>query len=351
MKSKFNRFGLALALGAFCLPACVPTGGSGGGGGTTPPAATYEISTWAPYTSKQSVQDSIKREKHSLDTVHVFRHVLAADGTFGPLEKADPNFVADLIADPNVDVVATLSDGGVAGLARSVLDSNRQRHLDAIVALIKSENYAGVDLNYVGMTAAERGIFSAFVEDLAQALDAEAKRLVVTVYAQTSAPGDWDGAQSHDYARIGAAADQVNIMCYDFGRPTTTPGPVGSLAWVTRVISHAVGLIPPGKIFLGLPLYGRDWESGKEGWSLTDRSAQDLIAQHGATPAYSATDAESTFGYSQGGKSHTVWFQTPEGLEAKLDLVDANGLGGAVTWRIGNDDPAAWNSIRKALNR
>jgi spore germination protein YaaH len=55
---------------------------------------------------------------------------------------------------------------------------------------------------------------------------------------------------------------------------------------------------------------------------------------------------ESWFTYPQNGKTRTVWFSSSRALEAKLDLIEAEDLGGLAIWRLGNEDPRNWEVIR-----
>ncbi|HEX6988624.1 MAG TPA: chitinase, partial [Bacillota bacterium] len=100
------------------------------------------------------------------------------------------------------------------------------------------------------------------------------------------------------------------------------------------------------------PAYGRDWPAGGVGGgrALTARQIDELTARRGITPAYDAATGEATFNYiDDQGVARVVWFTPPEGVAAKLSLVDEYGLGGFVMWRMGQEVDGYWTAITRAL--
>ena len=132
-------------------------------------------------------------------------------------------------------------------------------HVTAIVALVQRNQYAGIDLDYENLHAADRQAFSTFVTRLAHALHAKGKVLSVAVFAKTTNAGTDPRNVAQDYAAIGRAADQVRLMAYDYHWESSAPGPVAPISWVRAVLRYAKTQIPASKIILGVPLYGYDW--------------------------------------------------------------------------------------------
>ena len=88
----------------------------------------------------------------------------------------------------------------------------RAAHITTIVDMTKSHQWAGIDIDYESLSAADRSGFSAFIGELGSALRQAGKRLTVTVHAKTSEPGDWSGARAQDWKALGAAAGEVRVM-------------------------------------------------------------------------------------------------------------------------------------------
>ena len=69
-----------------------------------------------------------------------------------------------------------------------------KQHVSAIVALVLAHHYAGIDIDYENLHAADRHVFTVFITDLAAALHAHGKMLSVAVFAKTTNAG-YGGAQ------------------------------------------------------------------------------------------------------------------------------------------------------------
>jgi spore germination protein len=249
----------------------------------------------------------------------------------------DPR-VIDAIRDAGVDLVPTVF-GGRAGV------KPRPGHVDALVGLVLANGYDGIDLDCEALAAGDRSSFSAFVQEMGVALHEHGKVLEVAVYAKTSEPGTWNGPQAQDYAAIGAVADRVQIMGYDFHWQTSRPGPIGPRPWLEEVLAFAVTVVPASKVDLGINLYGYDWV-GEAGETVMWDDARARAKEHGAVRNWAADDVEPWFTYVEGDESHTVWYGDAASVAARLDLVSRNRLGGATFWRLGGEDPAVWDEVR-----
>lgn len=225
----------------------------------------------------------------------------------------------------------------------------RAAHLAAIVELARSHQWAGIDLDYESLRAADRAAYSAFIHDLAAALHRVQKRLTLTVHAKTAEPGDWSGARAQDWRALGASADEVRVMAYDYSTDTSPPGAIAPVAWVQSVLQLAVAEVPRAKIVLGLATYGYDWMSGEQAQDLQWADAEALAQAHSAKVMWDPTSASPWFAYTDaGGHPHTVWYENARSLQAKLDLALRYRIGGVVLWRLGGEDPAIWELLRQA---
>lgn len=324
------------------------TGGGSTGGGTSTPA--YEVAVWFPPWDTARAEASLWREAQSIDTVHLFWHYMRADGTIATRSGLRLGLVADCQA-AGLRVVPTITDGFASGRASAVLGNatSRAAHVQHIVDLVVAQGYDGVDLDYEAMGAGDAANFSLFVEELSTALHALGKIVTVAVYGKTSA-GSWSGPLSHDYARLGAAADRLNIMGYGYGYSGGAPNPIGPVHWIERVAAYAVSVAPASKIMMGLPFYAYDWPDGGNGVALTHDGVVSRLNQYSPQVGYNPRNGESTFSYStSSGTHHTVWYQSPEGFRDKCQVVRTCGLRGIAIWRMGGEDPDLWGSIRAIL--
>ena len=221
------------------------------------------------------------------------------------------------------------------------------RQVAGIVALVEAHRYAGIDLDYENLQAADRQAFSAFVTGLAGALHARGKILSVALFAKASDAGYAPRNVAQDYAAIGKVADQVRLMGYDYHWDTSPPGPVAPVGWIRDVISYAKTQIPASKIILGIPEYGYDW-SGGFGTGISWLQALQRSRQYHAPPHYDASSQSPWFTYADASQHrHTVWFENAESTQAKLDV--AQGIGGVYLWMYGYGDPGTWSVLHQVL--
>lgn len=246
-------------------------------------------------------------------------------------------------------------------LARMLNDpAQRAAHVRTLVELVTGNGYDGIDLDYETMAwqgnpadrpAAGRG-FVRLLADLGPALHRHGKLLTVAVGARTGPfARNW---AVHDYAAIAPLVDRLRLMTYDYHSPGSTPGPIAPLWWVEAVASYALTVAPPGKVELGVPLYGYDWPADPRrpgGWgtatSLTYQKAEALRARYHATRHWSSVDAAPWFTYTaKGGVRHVVWYNDAASTSAKLALVGTYRLRGVALWVVGAEDARLWPAVR-----
>ena len=134
----------------------------------------------------------------------------------------------------------------------------------AIVDAVKAEGGDGVNIDFDFVSSGDKAAFTSFVQGLAQSLHAAVPGAELSLAMPSEAyPG-------YDLAALGAAADLLMIMGYDYHWATSDPGPVAPLAssttWgATHSEGYSIGLFeaaaPPAKIVMGMPLYGYDYEA------------------------------------------------------------------------------------------
>jgi spore germination protein len=135
----------------------------------------------------------------------------------------------------------------------------------------------------------------------------------------------------------------VVIMAYDEHWSTSAPGPVASLAWCTSVADFAKTAIPPGKIIMGLPLYGRAWQDKQLARALRFENVQDLVEQTDSEVGYASATGPS-FSYTET-VVVSVFFEDAQSLGEKLGLYQARGIPAVSFWRVGQGPPEVWSSM------
>lgn len=311
---------------------------------TTAQAATpTKISAWLPYWDQVRGYQSFIDNAHLYAEVSPFWYEMASATSIVRYPNAEAPDVISGIQSRGVQLIPTISNNFDGGRVTTMLSSAATRtvHVAALVDLVGVRGYDGLDVDYENLAPGDRDRYTAFVTELANTLHAKGKRLSVAVHPKTSEPGSWSGPQAQDYAALGRVVDRLRVMAYDYHWATSGPGAVAPMSWVDDVARFAASQVAPEKVQLGMPLYGYDW-NGNVGEGVTYDVVMARMGQYGATRQWSTTDAAPWFSYTAGGTTHTVWYEDAQSVTAKLPIVDRHGLGGAVFWRLGGEDPNIW---------
>lgn len=314
------------------------------------------VAAWLPTSfDVDQARASFDTNKDVLDEVSPFWYEARSDGTLQPELGARDGELVHAAHAANVLVLPTIHNvNNVDAVVPVIADpSLRTTHVAAIVDEVQTYNYDGIDIDYEVLPDDSRDAFSAFIEELAVALHGEGKLLTVAVHAKDSDEGGLGAFQ--DLQRIGAAADRVRIMTYDYHWRGGAAGPVAPIHWVASVAKYARSVVPASKIELGIPFYGYNWGEGGEATPQTWVDIQALIRRYQPRVNVTARNEqgaveESWFSYEAGGETRTVWFSDQRAIAAKLALVEQQDVAGIAIWRLGSEDPANWQVIRDRLS-
>jgi len=375
---------VAAAIAAGCLTA----------GAVAPLHAADEprrfLSGWLPYWSTQTATASFLTNSDLFSDISPFWHDARWDGSKVYLHNhLTPTAQAAALAKlqgQGVKILPSITDGSGKGRMAGTLASPAKRaaHVQDIVNLVLTNGYDGIDLDYEAFAftdgssswAATRPNWVAFVADLADALHAEGKLLAVTVPPMYDA--DYDSSSGYwvyDYAAMGKHADLLRIMAYDYS--VGSPGPIAPLSWVQKVAAFAPTQLPGSKVQLGIPVYGRNWFTGKTGkcpvgqeikdsnYSMTAGNALTSLAGDGVSPDQISRDAASgelTVSYSivyrglnaKGDKTECTvnrraFFADDKSVADRVRVARSAGLAGAALWTIGGESANQWPAVREAV--
>jgi spore germination protein YaaH len=310
-------------------------------------SSARKVTAWLPHWDQARAMESFTANADLYAYASPFWYAMTTTGGIARYSGAEDAAVLSGIRGAGVKVVPTLTNAFDPVRTSAVLgsDSARAAHVQAILDLVLSRSYDGIDIDYEAMAGADRDRFSTFLRELSAGLRAHGRLLTVAVHAKTSDTGTWSGPQAHDYAAIGAVADRVRVMAYDHSWSTSPAGPIAPLSWVDRVAAYAASRVHPTKVELGMHLYGYDWV-GSKGEGITYATAAARASSTGAPRVWDATAAEPSFSYTAADGPHTVYYADAQSVSARLEVVDRHGLAGAAFWRLGGEDPSLWNAVR-----
>lgn len=254
----------------------------------------------------------------------------------------------------NVRPVLTLtplsSDGRFNNQLVTVLVQDRalqQKLLWAIGSVMQQKGYGGLDIDFEYVQAQDREAFAAFVEFATQVMNLFGYPVSVALAPKTFRNQRGILYEGMDYRLLGAAANRVMLMTYEWGYTYGPPMAVAPLNMVRRVVDYAVSEIPADKISLGIPNYGYDWplpyvQGTTKATTIGTLEAIRLAIDHGVEIRFDETAMSPYFRYWQYGIQHEVWFEDVRSLQAKFRLVKEYGLSGVGYWQLMRYFRANW---------
>ncbi len=250
--------------------------------------------------------------------------------------------------------LSTLTEAGQFSsdrAARLLEDPARQAALtEQVLATIAEKGYRGLDVDFEYLPAVLRERYGAFIAALRERLSPLGLPVLVALAPKTRADQPGLLYEAHDYALLGAAADYVLLMTYEWGYTYGPPMAVAPLPNVRQVLDYAVTVIPREKIYLGIPNYGYDWplpfvQGETRARSLSNQEAVALAVANGAEIQFDETARSPWFRYTAGGVEHQVWFEDARSMSAKLRLIREYGLWGAGYWNLMRPYPQGWTVL------
>lgn len=316
---------------------------------STPLLAAYRIACWIPPWDSNALTSTQNNASKMSESNPVWYTLDSSGNIVKTYNSENPDWRAAMTGTELLPAIQNYVNGKWDGaLVASIVEdpAKREAHAQAITQLVIDKVYDGIDIDYESMPATSKDNYSEFIRLLAAKLHNAGKKLSVTVHAKTSDSQDWKGPGAQDYAAIGAAADWVKLMIYDYHWSTSEAGPITPLDWLDQVLTYAESKMPSAKVIAGLPWYGYDWV-GTSGSGVSYKEAVDTAAAKNA-PITHDSNGEATYTYSD----HAVYFQDAYAFDRKADVVVQKhpAIGGFAHWASGVEDPEIWKRIEALKN-
>lgn len=229
----------------------------------------------------------------------------------------------------HIPIDPLINDGtGVQAFLRSraTLDAAARNIAD----LVKAQRYQGVVIDFEPPNNAERTALNLFAADLRDRLPRG------DAFALAVVP---NSGGAYDFAALKREVNPFILMSYDEHAAGTPPGPVAAAPWVTNIVRRLERTLPASQIVMGIPLYGYVWPVGSTAAvTVPYRAVPAVMNAHGR---WSAPDMETSATWSAANGIHyTAWWESLEGMAAKLALAKHDRLGGIALWRLGYQNAA-----------
>lgn len=247
--------------------------------------------------------------------------------------------------------------------------AGRQKFASSAVTLVKDWGFDGIDIDWEYPTnPTEAQNFILLLQACRQALDTYAAQyapgyhFLITV----ASPAGPQNYANMDLAGMDPWVDAWNLMAYDYaGSWDSTSGhqaniyanaanPAATKFNTNQAVSDYVAKgVPARKIVMGLPLYGRSFEStsgiGQPYNGIGAGSIQSGVWLYRDLPRSGATEvyddvAKASYSYDAASKE-LISYDTAASAATKAQYLVQKGLGGAVFWEASGDRTGAQSLV------
>jgi len=295
-------------------------------------------------------EDHMTVDLTPLTHIAVFSVELESDGTISSTTYW--HSVAQELVDRahTMDVKVHLCLASFSDAVNNVVLPDAQKRAIAVAelaSLVEQYGADGINVDIEGMDATQRNNLNSFV--------AELKAVVPEVVVDMPAV-DWSDA--YDESTLATLSDGLFIMGYDYHYSGADPRPVDPLysssTWgfyaLNTTVEHYLDLVPRDKLILGLPLYGRDWESVDD--SIPGVATANGVAvflddvnslEQSYTPLFDVASSTSYILYP----NHQIWYPTVDSIRERIIYGIGEDLQGIGFWALSyeNETSGFWEMV------
>lgn len=305
-----------------------------------------------PFISRWTLRETLP----FLSELSVFSYGFSEDGELIPPAADDQWMIEEALSFQTIPTL-TLTPLGADGRFNNQLitkllsdEAAKKNIIRNLTRVILQKRYRGLNLDFEYILPEDRVAYAAFVKQVTDTLNLFEVHVSVALAPKYSDQQSGVLYEGMDYALLGAAANSIFLMTYEWGYTYGEPMAVAPVNQVRRVAEYALTRIPAEKIVLGVPNYGYDWplpfQAGTtRAKTLGNIEAVSLAGQYGAEIQFDEQAQSPWFRYWQYGIQHEVWFQDVRSYRATFELAKELGLRGVGYWTIMQLFRANWTLL------
>ncbi len=299
------------------------------------------------------LRNALPANQIKFDKITHINHAFAwplADGAITGYENLDHPELIAATHQANKNILISLGGFGQSdGFAPMAADSAaRKKFVENLVNYCIDGGYDGADIDWeFPQTTADRANLTTLIKEIREGFNDNNPGLLLTMVA---VPGDFNG-HWHDYPALAAYVDWFNLMTYDFHGPWFSHAghnaPLfqppndfdGSVDTGLKYLNRTRG-IPKEKINLGLPFYGREFNSAVLYGPSTggnDLPYNAIAPNLAAGWQYHWDDISKVPYLTNPTNSKLTTFDDSLSITMKCDYAKQNGLAGVMIWALGYD--------------
>jgi len=220
----------------------------------------------------------------------------------------------------------------------------RARFVKNAMDFCAEHGYDGIDLDWeFPANPKERDDLTLLVSDLRAAADKTGRPFLITMAISA---GTWSG-DHNDYAALTGKIDWYNNMTYDFyGSWTALSGPNAPLYAVQESVDTSMNFlvkkmgVPSEKLVLGLPFYGREFETDRLYGKKTGGGGvvyRNIVTRINEGWKRYWDDVSMVPYIINPEKTKVLTYDDPESIAIKCAYTKEKGFRGVMIWSVGSD--------------
>ena len=215
-----------------------------------------------------------------------------------------------------------------------------------ILRILKTKGYSGVSFTPPYLQPIDRSIYEELVLKFIDIISKEGYKVYDTLAVRLFLLLTGTLTTGIDYLKIGQKVDGSTLISYTFGFSEGIPPGTTSMATYRRFIESSTKLMPPEKIYNGVPVIGYIWNfpfipNKSKGMAVTYDSAIQIAIENNAEILYDEITNCAYFKYISFDES-IVRFWDARSIDVFVKIVPEFGLMGISIWNIMNWFPQMW---------
>jgi len=228
-------------------------------------------------------------------------------------------------------------------IVREILTSPSQRSavIEALVKVLADQGFAGIDVHFLGLEAADRGPLASFLRELSTALRPSGRLLIVSDFVHAA-----DTDRIRGLGELAANVDHVRALIYGEHNLTTGPGAIASDSFFTATLAATRAAVPPDKLIVGMSMVGIDWDEQGKAREIDFPRAMSLARARSGEIQWDAETGSLILLYDEAGHKRRAYFEDALTLRNKIRQARVAPLAGLSFVRLGTEDPSIWSLLR-----
>ncbi len=296
-----------------------------------------------------------------LTNLSVFSYGFTIEGDLIPPQVDDSRMIREALIQGTAPILV-LTPFDQTGMFNNYLISEitqnmtaQQNLIDQMLSVMEEKGFVGIDLDFEYILPQDRVAYADFVANVRAQAAPRGYTVSVALAPKTSANQKGLLYEGKDYKLLGAAADSVLLMTYEWGYTYGPPMAVAPINKVREVVEYAITEISTEKIDLGIPNYGYDWtlpfvQGNSRARTIGNVEAVKIAIENDAVIQFDETAMSPFFRYEKDGVQHEVWFEDVRSMREKFHLIAEYGLRGMGYWQIMKLFRANWLLLTDTFN-